>query len=345
MAEKEKVVKAKILNLDDFKKAMKKDFGKDSVIDAVDKESYGDLIPMTSFSLSNALGIGGIAKRKITVIDGESSGGKSTTAYDAIAQCQKKYGEQCLLIDKEDAYTTSYGRLMGIDNEKLTICVPKSLEDMYEVLIMAIESDLFGVIAVDSVTSFAPDSRFEGSVVMGVESRVNSDKMRLVNDVMPRHNVALILIQQIRSKIGGMGDPTTVSGGVAIPFYAHVRIRITRSQIDRELRQNVMKFTVIKNKMGEPFKVGTVVYKWGVGFDFFSEVAELAIEFGIIVNEKTSYFPPEADGIKLIGKKKIIAYLQENPEYTKAVIEPLVLKYMDDNANLRSDEIDENDLN
>lgn len=345
MAEKVVKEKVKILNLDDFKKQMKKDFGKDSVIDANEKESFGDLIPMTSFSLNNALSIGGFAKRKITVIDGESSGGKSTTAYDAIAQCQKKYGEQCLLIDKEDAYTQPYGALLGIDNSKLTIVTPKSLEDMYEVLIMAIESDLFGVIAVDSVTSFAPDSRFEGSVVMGVESRVNSDKMRLVNDVMPRHNVALILIQQIRSKIGGMGDPTTVSGGVAIPFYAHVRIRITRSQIDRELRQNVMKFTVIKNKMGEPFKVGTVVYKWGVGFDFFSEVAELAIEFGIIRNEKTSYYPPEKDDVKIIGKKKMIAYLQENEEYTRTIIQPLVLKYMEENGNLRADEIDEDDLN
>ena len=345
MAEKEKVVKAKILNLDDFKKAMKKDFGKDSIVDATEKESYTDVIPLTSFSLNNAVGIGGFAKRKITVIDGESSGGKSTTAYDAIGQCQKKFGDTCLLIDKEDGFSKKYTGQLGVDVDKLLIANPRSLEDMYDVLLMAIESDLFGCIVVDSVTSFAPDSRFEGSVVLGVESRVNSDKMRLIADMMPRHNTSLILIQQIRSKIGAIGDPTTVSGGSAIPFYAHVRIRITRSKIDRELRQNIIKFTVIKNKMDEPYRVGTVVYKWGVGFDFFSEVAELAIEFGIIRNEKTSYFPPEVEDLKIIGKKKMIAYLTENPEYTKAVIQPLVLKYMEENGDLRSDEIDEDDLN
>lgn len=343
MDKEQKVEKPKILSLDDFNKFAKKTVGKDAVIDATEKESYGDVIPCTSFSLRNATGIGGFAKRKIYTIDGDLSAGKSTTAYDVIGSAQKTYGDQCLLIDKEDSYSVPYGELMGVDNKKLTIITPHTLEDMYDIVIEALKSNLFGVIAVDSVTSFAPESRHEGSVVMGVEARVNSDKMRLVADAIQSSNTNLILIQQIRNKIGGMGDPTTVSGGMAIPFYAHCRIRITRSEIDRELQQNKMKFTIIKNKMAPPFKVGTVVYKWGYGFDFFSEVGELAVEFGIIRNEKTSYFPPQTD-IKLIGKKKLMAYLTDNPEYTKAVIEPLVVKHLESNDNLRADDIKENEL-
>jgi recombination protein RecA len=300
------------------------------------------VIPTTPFSLSNALGIGGFAKRKIYTIDGDLSSGKSTTAYDAIGQCQKKYGQQCLLIDKEDSYTKEYGALLGIDNSKLTVLNPHTLEDMYEAVIMALEANLFGVIVVDSVTAFAPEARFEGSGIMGIEARVNSDKMRLVSDAIQNSNTCLILIQQIREKIGGMGDPTTVSGGKAIPFYAHVRIRVTRSEIDRENCQNVMKFTIIKNKMAPPFKVGTVVYKWGVGFDFFSEIAELAVEFGIIRCEGKSYFPPETD-IKLVGKKKTIQYLQDNPDYTKQVIQPLVEEYLK-SSSLRTGEVDESEL-
>jgi recombination protein RecA len=213
---------------------------------------------------------------------------------------------------------------------------------MYDVLIKAIKSELFGVIVVDSVTSFAPAARFEGSVIMGIEARVNSDKMRLVSDAISKSNTCLILIQQIRQKIGGMGDPTTVSGGMAIPFYAHGRVRITRSVIDRENEQNVMKFTVIKNKMAPPFKVGTVIYKWNSVFDFFSEVGELAVEFGIIRLEGRSYFLPETD-IKLIGKRRLMEHLTDNPEYTKEVIEPLVLQHLSQ-TNLRTEEIAENEL-
>ena len=63
---------------------MNKKFGKGVIINATDKENYGDVIPTTPFSLRNALGIGGFAKRKFYTIDGDLSAGKSTTAYDVI---------------------------------------------------------------------------------------------------------------------------------------------------------------------------------------------------------------------------------------------------------------------
>lgn len=341
MAKEEVIKDKKPLNLDDFKKQVAKNFGKEAVISAIQKESYGDVIPCSSFSLRNATGINGFAKRKFYTIDGEMSAGKSTTAYDVIGQCQKKYGDECLLIDKEDAYTTPYGELLGIDNNKLTIITPHTGEDMYSILINAITSGLFGVIVVDSVTAFAPQGRHEGSQQMGLESRLNSDQMRLVVDALEKSNTCLIFIMQTRQKIGGMGDPTTVSGGTAIPFYAHCRIRITRSKIDRELRQNIMKFTIIKNKMAEPFKVGTVVYKWSKGFDFFSEVGELAIEFGIITATGKTFFPPDTDGLKFVGRKKLIEYLTDNPEYTKNVLEPKVLAFLESDTELREDEGEE----
>lgn len=331
------------MDLKEFKKSIQKDKGKGSIIDAIEKQSYGNVIPCTSFSLKNALGIGGFAKRKIYTIDGDLSAGKSTTAYDVIGQCQKVYNEECLLIDKEDSYTTEYGKLLGVNDNMLTIISPHTQEDMYDVILKALESNLFGVIVVDSVTAFAPSARFEGSVVMGVEAKVNSDKMRLVTDAIAKSNTCLILIQQTREKMGGMGDPTTVNGGKAIPFYASVRIRITRSEIDRENMQNVMKFTIIKNKLAPPFKVGTVVYKWNKGFDFSSEVAQLAIEFGIIPKEGNTYFPPKSD-MKFVGKKKLIEHLDNNPEYTKEVIEPLVLETLKNSESLRIEETAENEL-
>jgi|688.fasta_scaffold50480_8 recombination protein RecA len=317
-----------------------KKFGKGTIINALDKEAYGDVIPTTSFSLSHALGISGFAKRKLYTIDGDTSAGKSTTAYDVMGNCQKKFGDMCMLIDREDSYTTSYGAKLGIDNNKLVITTPKTLEDMYDILVTSLNSNLFGVIVVDSVTSFAPASRHEGSIVMGVESRVNSDKMRLVMDALEKSDTCVILIQQIRQKLGGYGDPTTVSGGLAIPFYAHVRIRVTRSEIDRDLRQNVMKFTIIKNKLAEAFKVGTVVYNWSEGFDSFSEIADLAIEFEVIKVEGKTYYFPEVEDFKVIGKKNAIQYLKDNEEYTRQIVQPLVTEILNGN-NLRKEELTE----
>lgn len=311
-------------------------FGKGTFVSAVDKESYTDVIPTTPFSLSNALGIGGFAKGKLYTIDGDSSAGKSTTAYDVLGHCQAKFGDMCLLIDKEDSYTREYGSKLKIDNDKLIIAAPHSLEDMYDLLIDALKSKAFGCILVDSITSFAPQARFENSVVLGMEARVNSDKMRLVMDALEGSECCLIFIMQIRQKLGGYGDPTTVSGGMAIPFYAHCRIRVTRSEIDRENEQNVMKFTVIKNKLAPAFKVGTVVYNWNTGFDLFSEIGDLSVEFGIIKNEGKSYFLPETD-LKIVGKKNLIQHLKDNEGYVKEVLQPLVKTYLD-SSNLRKED-------
>lgn len=336
MATKKEKEQEKNQKLEELLSIFDKKFGKGVIINASEKESYGDVIPTTPFSLSNALGIGGFAKRKLYTIDGDTSAGKSTTAYDVIANCHKTFGDQCLLIDREDSYTTTYGTHLGIDNDKLVIASPETLEDMYDLLVEALKSNLFGVILVDSVTSFAPAARHENSVVMGVEARVNSDKMRLVMNALEKSNTCLIFIQQTRQKIGSMGDPTTVSGGTAIPFYAHVRIRVTRSEIDRENKQNVMKFTIIKNKLSAPFKVGTIIYNWENGFDLFSEVGELAVEFGVIKNEGKSYYFPETD-VKVVGKKNAIEYLKQNPDYTRDVIKPMLEKELA-KADLRKEE-------
>ena len=334
-----------VMTLDEFIRFAKKEAGKEFVLTGLDKESYGGIIPCTSASLRNALGIGGFPKRKLVTLDGDMSSGKSTLGYDIIGNCQKIYGDRCLLIDREDSYTKEYGEVLGIDNNKLDIIIPYSLESMYDIIIKALKSNLYGVIMIDSITSFAPESRFDDSVVMGVEARVNSDKMRIVNEALNKSNTLLLMIQQTRERIGVMagGDPTTVSGGKAIPFYASIRIRITRSKIDRELKQNIMKFTIIKNKLASPYGVGTVVYKWGKGFDFTSEVASLSVDFVIIEKKGNTFYLPELQDFSVVGKKKLLEHLENNEEYVKTVLEPLVLDYLEKGIDIEKDEEDEFD--
>lgn len=323
--------------LESFKSLLAKNFGKSTIINLKEREAYKDVIPCTSFSFNKASGIGGVAKGKIYEIFADPSSGKSTLSYDIIANCHKTFNEECLLIEKEDSYTTTYGENLGINNDKLTIISPETQQDMYEALLQAIKSKIFGVIVIDSLTSFAPKERFEGSVIMGIEARLNSHYMRLVISELQKTDTALIILQQTREKIGGMGDPTTVSGGKAVSFYAHVRIKITRSEIDKELQQNTMKFHFIKNKLATPFKVGAIVYNWTGGFDTASEIGELALDAEIIKVVGKSYYLPEVED-KIVGKKKFLQYLKDNPDYMKDVIKPLVDKYLEEKEVIEDEE-------
>lgn len=323
--------------LDQFKSLLSKKFGKSTIVNLDERESYKDVYPGTSFSFNKASGIGGWAAGKIYEIFADPSSGKSTLSYDAIAVCQKKTGKEALLIEKEDSYTRPYGKSLGVDNDKLTIITPETQQDMYETLIEAIKSKLFGIIVIDSLTSFAPRERFEGSAIMGVEARVNSYYMRLVISELQKTDTTLIILQQTREKIGGMGDPTTVSGGKAVSFYAHVRIKITRSEIDKELQQNVMKFHFVKNKLATPFKVGSIVYRWEGGFDTASELGELALDAEIIKVTGKTYHLPEVDD-KLVGKKKFLQYLKDNPNYMKDVLQPLVNEYLENKEEIADED-------
>lgn len=330
-------------NLDDFLKDLEKDFGKGVMISALTKESYGDVIPSTSYSFNSASGIGGIAKGKIYDIYAEPSSGKSSLAYDLIANCQKKYGDYCLLVDKEDSYTQEYGAMFGIDNEKLILINNKSekidsLEDMYNIVSKALELNKFGIIIVDSVTSFAPKARLEDSSILGIEARVNSDKMRKINNLIPKSNTALLLLRQSRLSMGGFGNPVTTSGGLAIAFYSHVRIWLTRSKIDPETGQNIVKFNFVKNKLGLPYKIGQCIYDWNKGFDINSEMISIAELAGIITKKGNTYSLPEvSEDVKITGKKKLNEFLENNPNYIEDIIKPRVEFWLMTNSEIVDD--------
>lgn len=320
----------KVISLEDFISHLNKEYGKGTVIDAAEKETYNKVIPSTSYSFNNASGIGGIAKGKVTMIAGMPSAGKSSVLYDIIGNDNKKYQQPVLLIDKEDAYGQDYGSKLGINNDLLKIVNPRTLEDMYIILLQAIKLNIFGVIGIDSVTTFVPKAKLdEGSEKMLQEATIHSRYMPQVIDALRGTDTALIGLFQLREKPGGYGDPYFEPGGNAWLFYSHVRIRITRSEIDKELFQNTMKFHFPKNKLAMPFKVGAITYSWLGGFDIESELADLALDANIITKIGNTYTFPEIEMTsKIVGKTKAIQFLKDNPEYLQSIIKPKVTEYL-----------------
>jgi recombination protein RecA len=311
----------KIIN---FKKEILKQYGKNSILSANEENSVGDIIPLSSLTLKNALGVGGFSKNKIYEILGWESSGKSTLCYDAIANAQKTYGDHCLLIDKENSFDKFYAQKLGVDCDKLELVYPESLEDCYSVIEKAFDSKLFGLIIVDSLTSFQPKSTIENPEgAMGKESRINSNRMRMVNDKIRESNCCIVFINQIREKIGIMfGNPETTSGGNALKFYAHVRIMIRRKEINPVTQSNLMHFKIIKNKLAVPMKEAETTIIWGQGFDKESEIFYLAKEYDIIKKhgKKVTYgeIVFELSDKDAIGE--YYAYLNDNLEMKEEIV-------------------------
>lgn len=314
--------KNKEFTLEGFAKELGKLVGKENVTLGNKLESYTDVIPFSSINLNNATGIGGLPKNKIIEIIGWESAGKTTISTDIIAMCQKMFNDNALLIDKENSYDPKYAKSLGCNIDKILVTRPSSLENCYDTIETVLDSKKFGIIVVDSLTSFRPQANIEGNNAMGKESRINSDKLRMVTQKIVNSNCCIIFINQIREKIGMMfGNPETTSGGNALKFYAHMRIMIRKKEVKDGY--NTMHFKFIKNKMAPPMQESSIRIIWGKGFDLEGEAIDLATQEGILKKEGNTFY---YEGNKIAtSKAKLDKFLKDYPETMKEIVEKVKL--------------------
>ena len=105
---------------------------------------------------------------------------------------------------------------------------------------------------------------------MGLMAHMMGQAMRKMNKAVSDSNTALIFINQVRQKLGIMfGNPETTSGGMALKFYASLRMDVRRIQQIKK-GDNVIgaktKIKTIKNKLAAPAKECEVQLIYGRGF-------------------------------------------------------------------------------
>lgn len=270
-----------------------KDFGAGTIMVWGDKPATGyDVIPTGSLLLDKALGIGGLPRGRMVEIFGLESSGKSTITLHVIANAQKK-GLKCLLVDAENSFDPEYAEALGVKIDELEYCQPDYGEAGFEVVDKKILSGDIGVVVIDSVAAMIPKAELEGAMgdsKMGLHARLMSQVCRKLVSTVAKTNTLCIFVNQVRNKIGVMyGSPEVTTGGLALQFYASVRLSVTRSTTNensvmngehREGNKTTVK--VIKNKCAPPFRSAVFNIIYGKGVDRFGEVVDLAIEQGIV---------------------------------------------------------------
>lgn len=115
-----------------------------------------------------------------------------------------------------------------------------------------------------------------------------------------------------------MGNPETVSGGKALPFFHSVRLKIRRTNIIMDKNTPIgqeVEIKVIKNKVGNPFGVIETTIFFGIGFDKYRETVEVAIKNGTLESAGawTYWKKGTADETKWNGKALCIQHMRDNP--------------------------------
>jgi len=298
--------------------ALQKRFGDGAIMRLGDTAPKIDVIPTGSISLDLALGVGGIPRGRITEIYGPESSGKTTICLHVIAETQKR-GGVAAFIDTEHALDPAYARRIGVNVPDLLISQPDTGEQALEIAEALVRSGAVDVVIVDSVAALVPRAEIEGEMGdshVGLQARLMSQALRKLSGAIKASNTAMIFTNQLRQKIGIMfGNPETTTGGMALKFYASVRLDVRRIQSikrEGEVIGNRVRVTVKKNKVAPPFRVAEFDIMFNKGISKEGDILDLGVQAGI-VEKRGSYYSYNDERLAQ-GRESAKAFLAEHPE-------------------------------
>jgi recombination protein RecA len=261
-----------------------------------------------------------------------------------VAEAQR-LGGTCAFIDMEHALDPVYAARCGVDIENLYISQPDTGEQALEIAETLVRSGAIDVVVIDSVAALVPRSEIEGDMGdahMGLQARLMSQALRKLSGAIKQTNTAVVFTNQLRQKIGVMfGNPETTTGGMALKFYASVRLdvrRIESLKVGQEVVGNRIRARVVKNKVAPPFKVAEFDIMYNEGISKVGGILDLGVEAEII--EKRGSFYSYQEQRLGQGRENARRYLRENPELAAEIEVKIRDAYQLSNPNPMVDEQD-----
>jgi len=308
---------------------IEKQYGKGSIMRLGEQSMnrFGvDVISTGILPLDLALGVGGLPRGRIVEIYGPEASGKTTVCLNVIAEAQKT-GGTAAFIDAEHALDPQWAQVLGVKLDDLLISQPDTGEQALEIAETLIRSGGVDVIVIDSVAALVPRAELEGDIgdaVIGVQARLMSQALRRLTSVISKSKAVVIFTNQLRQKIGVMfGNPETTPGGLALKFYASVRMdsrKIESLKDGDKVIGSRHRVRVVKNKVAPPFRIAEFdVMHNGVSKE--GALIDVGIEFDILT--KSGAFIKYGTQMLGQGKEATKLALRENAKVSKEITEAI----------------------
>ena len=298
---------------------IRKRFGDGAIMKLGDSTALNvEAIPTGCMALDLALGIGGIPRGRICEIYGPESSGKTTLCQHIIAECQEM-GGVAAFVDAEHALDSAYAQRCGVNIDELYISQPDTGEQGLEITEALVRSGAVDLVVVDSVAALVPQAEIEGDMGdahMGLQARLMSQALRKLTGAIRRSNTSVVFTNQLRQKIGVLfGNPETTPGGLALKFYAAVRLDMRKMEaikLGGDVIGNRVRVRVRKNKVAPPFRVAEFDIMFDHGISKEGSVLDIGVEEGVI--EKRGSYYSHGDTRLGQGRENAKAFLRDNPE-------------------------------
>lgn len=286
----------------------------------VDMEVLEDIEPVSYYVDTGILALnaiisgrfigGGVPAGRITEIYGDSATGKSLIGTNILRGTQQLGGIP-VLLDAERAVSKEFAKKASkIDPKRLFVISSDTLEGCFNKIYTCIR-DIRAqvgpkppiVIVYDSIAASPSEKEFAETTVdmenasdaekkragvgdgLGARARTSSKEFRKLPNFLSENNATLLIINQIREKIGVLyGCPTTTAGGGrALEYYASVRLSLRCKKIPRDAKGNVLGVNVAitntKNRCFRPYVEAEGVYlMFESGINPFGGLLKLMIQ-------------------------------------------------------------------
>tara|TARA_R110000868_G_scaffold13711_1_gene63539 strand:- start:12965 stop:13951 length:987 start_codon:yes stop_codon:yes gene_type:complete len=264
----------------------------------LDDVELTEFVPTGSYALNKIISgryNGGIPRGAITQIRGESSTGKTLFVTSIFREAQK-LGYICKLLDAENAFNKEFAVKVGLDPSNLLYSCPEYLEEAFddvENTVAAIrESDKKTpiVIAIDSlpvlpIKKEMDKENYESTEMEGAQrAKIIGSCLRKLNPLLRANDVTLVVINQIRSKVGVIyGSPeTNAAGGKSLEFYLAVDLKTVSNKTSDVIKDENDTPTGIrgrvdckKNKCSIPFQNCHFMVVFDSGLDPYEGLIDL----------------------------------------------------------------------
>src|SRR5579872_6497034 len=312
--------------------AIEKQYGRGAIMRFGEAAGKLDIsvISTGSLPLDIALGVGGLPRGRIIEIYGPEASGKTTICLSVIAQAQK-HGGVAAFIDAEHALDPLWAETVGVKLDELLISQPDTGEQGLEIAESLIRSGGIDVLVIDSVAALVPRAEIEGEMgdaMVGMQARLMSQALRKLTGVISKSKTVVIFTNQLRQKIGIMfGNPETTTGGLALKFYASVRIDIRKIETLKDADKSIgsrHRVKVVKNKVAVPFRIAEFDVLADSGISREGGILDVGVEMGVI--SKSGAFYKYGDVMIGQGKEAAKIYLKENADIAKKVVAEIMTK-------------------
>lgn len=354
MAKKTKASGGLLGVLDNIRNDKKLKVGVDTLVTG---DEQIELVSTGSIIIDKLLGkkdvIGGVGKGRMIEIFGLESSGKTTVSLCLAREVQKKGGNVCF-VDFEAALDIDYAEeATGVDTspERFAWLRPENMEEGCNILDNLLDNhgdSKIDIAIMDSVKAMLPKVVMDGMMgdepPMALQARRIGQWLGKVTKKIKDTGTILVLLNQMSKNIKTnpfqSGGEYETPGGLAIRFYASQRIMlklVTKettkginpiTNIEEDIPScNKVRATIVKNKIGTPYRKAEFFIKYGGGIDNKRSIIDMAVSHNVIdkAGSWLSYKQDEG-GFKVQGEDKMREIVLASPGLLKEIADKLIFK-------------------